>query len=44
MVNEDPRIFFLHYWGIGNAMQLAKGLKAALDQTGKIRVGKMAMD
>jgi len=35
MVNEQPRIFFLHYWGVGNAEQLAKGLRAALDQTGK---------
>ncbi len=35
MVHEDPRIFFLHYWGVGNAEQLAKGLRAALDQTGK---------
>ncbi len=35
MVNEQPRIFFLHYWGMGNAEQLAKGLRAALDQTGK---------
>jgi hypothetical protein len=35
MVHEQPRIFFLHYWGVGNAGQLAKGLKAALDQTGK---------
>ncbi len=35
MVHEQPRIFFLHYWGVGNAEQLAKGLKAALDQTGK---------
>ncbi len=35
MVHEQPRIFFLHYWGIGNAEQLAKGLKAAIDQTGK---------
>ena len=34
MVHEQPRIFFLHYWGVGNAEQLAKGLKAALDQTG----------
>jgi hypothetical protein len=32
MVNEQPRIFFLHYWGIGNAEQLAKGLRTALDQ------------
>ena len=35
MVHEEPRIFFLHYWGVGNAEQLAKGLKAAIDQTGK---------
>lgn len=35
MVHEQPRIFFLHYWGVGSAETLAKGLKAALDQTGK---------
>lgn len=35
MVHETPKIFFLHYWGVGNAVQLAKGFKAALDQTGK---------
>ena len=34
MVHEQPRIFFLHYWGVGNAEELAKALKAALDQTG----------
>ena len=34
MVHEQPRIFFLHYWGVGNAEKLAKGFKAALDQTG----------
>ena len=34
MVHEEPRIFFLHYWGVGNAEQLAKGFKAALDKTG----------
>ncbi len=39
MVHEQPRIFFLHYWGIGNAEKLAKGLRAALDQTGKGKVG-----
>lgn len=37
MVQEQPRVFFLHYWGIGNAEQLARGLKAALDQTGSKR-------
>ena len=35
MVHEQPRIFFLHYWGVGNAEQLARGLKAALNETGK---------
>ena len=35
MVHEQPRIFFLHYWGVGDAEKLARGLKAALDQTGK---------
>ena len=35
MVHEQPRVFFLHYWGVGNAEQLAKGLRTALDQTGK---------
>jgi hypothetical protein len=35
MVHEKPRVFFLHYWGVGNAEQLAKGLRAALDQTEK---------
>ncbi len=39
MVQEQPRIFFLHYWGTGNAEQLAKGLRAALDQTGKKQQG-----
>jgi Domain of Unknown Function (DUF1259) len=33
-VHEEPKIFFLHYWGVGPADKLAKGLKAALDKTG----------
>jgi hypothetical protein len=39
MVHEQPRIFFLHYWGVGPAEGLAVGLKAALDQTGKKATG-----
>ncbi|OQP60076.1 hypothetical protein A3860_34665 [Niastella vici] len=35
MIFEKPRIFFLHYWGVGAVDKLAKGLKSALDQTGK---------
>lgn len=33
MVHEEPRIFFLHYWGVGPAEDLARGLRAALDRT-----------
>jgi hypothetical protein len=33
MTHEEPRILFLHYWGVGATEPLAKGLKAALDQT-----------
>jgi hypothetical protein len=31
MTMENPRIIFLHYWGIGSTINLAKGLKDALD-------------
>jgi hypothetical protein len=33
MTGEAPRVMFLHYWGIGRAESLARGLRAALDQT-----------
>jgi hypothetical protein len=33
MSGESPRIVFLHYWGVGPAEALARGLRAALDQT-----------
>lgn len=35
MVHEEPRVFFLHYWGVGPAEELARGLRAALDRTGE---------
>ncbi len=31
MFFEDPRVIFLHYWGIGNARELAQTFKRALD-------------
>ena len=34
MTTESPRIFFLHFWGVGPAEDLAYGLKAGLDQIG----------
>jgi Domain of Unknown Function (DUF1259) len=33
MTGENPRIMFLHYWGVGRTEDLAKGLAAALEQT-----------
>jgi hypothetical protein len=33
MTGEQPRIMFLHYWGIGKAEDLARGLRLALDRT-----------
>jgi hypothetical protein len=33
MTGEQPRIMFLHYWGVAPANDLAKGLRAALDVT-----------
>jgi hypothetical protein len=44
MVHEQPRIFFLHYWGVGNVESLAKGLKAALNQTGKMKTKMKEMN
>jgi hypothetical protein len=35
MTNEKPRILFLHYWGRGNAAELATSLKKALATQGK---------
>lgn len=35
MVTERPRIFFLHFWGVDRPANLARGLRAALDRTGK---------
>ncbi|MBI3448994.1 MAG: DUF1259 domain-containing protein [Acidobacteria bacterium] len=37
MIHEEPRFVFLHYWGVGPAEDLAKGLRAALDRTGNGR-------
>src|SRR5215471_19282657 len=32
MLDEEPRLFFMHFWAYDDAVTLAKGLKAALDQ------------
>ena len=32
MLNESPRLLFMHFWGEGDALKLARGLRAALDE------------
>ena len=33
LLNETPRLFFLHFWAHADAVRLARGLRAALDLT-----------
>ncbi len=33
MLSEEPRLFFLHFWGYDEPMKLAQGLRKALDKT-----------
>jgi hypothetical protein len=37
MLDESPRLFFMHFWANDDAVTLAKGLRAALDKTGAAR-------
>ena len=32
MLNEQPRLFFMHFWANDDAIKLARGLRAALDK------------
>jgi hypothetical protein len=32
MLDDQPRLFFMHFWANGDAASLAKGLRAALDK------------
>ena len=31
MLDEQPRLFFVHFWANDDAVKLAKGLQAALE-------------
>jgi hypothetical protein len=33
MLDESPRLFFMHFWANDDALKLARGLRAALDKT-----------
>jgi Domain of Unknown Function (DUF1259) len=32
MLDEEPRLFFMHFWANDDAQKLANGLRAALDK------------
>lgn len=38
MLMEEPRLFFMHFWANDHAVKLARGLRAALDQTNSFRM------
>ena len=33
MLDESPRLFFMHFWANDDALKLARGIRAALDKT-----------
>lgn len=33
MLNDEPRLFFMHFWANDDAVKLARGLRAALNKT-----------
>jgi hypothetical protein len=34
LLDNEPQLVFMHFWAYGDALGLAKGLKAALDRIG----------
>jgi hypothetical protein len=37
MLDEQPRLFFLHFWANDDALKLGRGLQAALDKTARAK-------
>lgn len=37
LLEEEPRLFFMHFWADDDALRLARGLRAALDRTSSRR-------
>jgi hypothetical protein len=37
MLDEQPRLYFMHFWANDEAVQLAKGLRDALDKTASMK-------
>jgi hypothetical protein len=37
MLDEEPRLFFMHFWANDDAIKLAKGLRAGLDRMANVK-------
>jgi Domain of Unknown Function (DUF1259) len=37
MLDEEPRLFFMHFWANDDAVKLARGLRAALDKSAVVQ-------
>jgi hypothetical protein len=37
MLNDEPHLYFMHFWANDNAIKLAHGLRAALDETNSVK-------
>jgi hypothetical protein len=44
MLMEEPRLFFMHFWANDDALKLAKGLRAALDNTNSANESRNQLD
>jgi biotin operon repressor len=40
LLEEEPRLFFMHFWANDDAVKLARGLRAALDATSSQRAAR----
>ena len=37
LIRDEPRMFFMHFWGFGDTAKVAAGLRAGLDKTNSQR-------
>ena len=40
LLGEEPRLFFLHFWGHDEVLKLARGLAAALERTNRAQLSR----
>ena len=37
MLTEQPRLIFMHYWAVDDAVKLARSLRAGLNKTASVK-------